>query len=437
MSISALADCVGTIRAESEHHRASIGLHTADTLAVLAAGLKAHEGERIARFFGAGDGSARAAGMAAVIRFTECDDIHVPSCMTAGAIVVPVALTFAVDSQSYARAVEAGYTVGLAFAQAVGGVAALSHGVWPALFAAPAVAAVTTSVAMNCDRTVIAGALGLAIAGTSGRAGRPGGWPSGRWFAFGEAALRGIRAALAALQGFRGDTDLISDAWLRRQTAPELAAIECLSGLVEGAVAQVCIKPYVAARQGANAIQAFVTLLEQGQSPKTIERVKVFLPPEATGIVTRPLDPANRLSTIAHLGLQLGIAAHERERLLDIDRARSFKPDTLALADRVTVVADDNLLSRGGPSWPARVRIHTRDGAAETLCEVLSGDPHDRHQAQHVQRKRECLGVVDAPLDPAGWCGDGWHTFFQAQRRVFAALDVPVKEDAGRLSNIA
>ncbi len=95
MSISALTDCVATIRAESDHHRRAIGLHTADTLAVLHAALKAREGAAIARFFGEGDEATRAAGMAAVIRFTECDDIHVPSCMTAGAIVIPVALAFA------------------------------------------------------------------------------------------------------------------------------------------------------------------------------------------------------------------------------------------------------------------------------------------------------------------------------------------------------
>jgi 2-methylcitrate dehydratase PrpD len=437
MSISALADCVGTIRAESEHHRRAIRLHTADTLAVLTAGLKAREGERIAHFFGGGDEAMRAAGMAAVIRFTECDDIHVPRCMTAVAIVIPVALTFAQDGQSYARAVEAGYAVGLAFAQAVGGVAALAHGVWPALFAAPAVAAVMASVAMKCDRAVPASALGLAMAGASGRAGRPGGWPSGRWLIFGEATLKGIRAALATLRGFRGDIDLISEAWLHRQSTPELAEIEFLNGLVEGAVAQVGFKPFVAARQGANAIQAFVSLLDQGLAPDSIDRIEVFLPSEATGIVKRPLDTANRLSTIAHLGLQLGIAAYERERLLDIDRARPFKPDMLALADRVTVTADDTLLSCGAPSWPTRVRAHTRNGVVEARCDVLSGDPHDKHQAQRVKRKRECLGIIDAPLDPTGWQDDGWHTFFQAQRCAFAALKAPAKEVVGRLSNIA
>ncbi len=93
----------------------------------------------------------------------------------------------------------------------------------------------------------------------------------------------------------------------------------------KGAVAQVGFKPFVAARQGANAIQAFVSLLDQGLAPDTIERVEVSLPSEATGIVKRPLDPANRLSTIANLGLQLGIAAYERDRLLDIERTRSVQ----------------------------------------------------------------------------------------------------------------
>lgn len=437
MSISALAECVGTIRAENEQHRTAIGLHTADTLAVLAAGLKAREGERIAHFFGKGDEAMRAAGMAAVARFTECDDIHVPSCMTAGAIVVPVALTYAKDSESYARAVEAGYAVGLAFAQSVGGISALAHGVWPSLFAAPAVAAVTTSVAMKCNRAAVASALGLAMAGVSGRAGRPGGWPSGRWFVFGEATLKGIRAALATSQGFQGDIDLVNEAWLKQQTVPELASVEHLNGLVEGAVAQVGFKPFVAARQGANAIQAFITLVDQGLAPDSIKRVEVFLPSEATGIVMRPLDPGNRLSTIANLGLQLGFAAFERDRLLDIERARPFKPESVTLAGKVTVSADDTLVDHGGPSWPARVRAHTRKGVVEAQCAVLSGDPHDRHQAERVKRKREALGAAGLPLDLASWQGDGWHTFFQAQRRTFAVLEVPTKEDTGRLSNIA
>ena len=437
MSISALTDCVSTIRAESDHHRRAIGLHTIDTLAVLHAALKAREGAAIARFFGEGDEATRAAGMAAVIRFSECDDIHVPSCMTAGAIVIPVALTFAQDSQSYARAVEAGYAVGLAFAQSVGGVAALAQGVWPALFAAPAVAAVTTSVAMNGDRATIANALALAMAGASGRAGRPGGWPSGRWLVFGEAALKGMRAALAAAHGFGGDTDLLSETWLRQQTAPELAEIELLNGLIEGAVAQIGFKPFVAARQGANAIQAFLSLLDRGLAPDAIERVEVSLPPEATGIVKRPLDPANRLSTIANLGLQLGIAAYERDRLLDIERTRSFKPDSLALAHKVVIAAGDKFLGRGGPSWPAQVRAHTPQGMMEAECTVLPGDPHDKDQAELVKQKRERLGPTDIPFDPAGWQAGGWNTFFQAQRRIFAALKVPTREDAGRLSNIA
>lgn len=437
MSISALADCVATIRAESDHHRRAIGLHTADTLAVLHAALKAREGAGIAGFFGDGHEATRAAGMAAVIRFSECDDIHVPSCMTAGSIVIPVALTFAADSQCYARAVEAGYAVGLAFAQSVGGIAALAQGVWPALFAAPAVAAVTTSVAMNGDRAATANALALATAGASGRAGRPGGWPSGRWLVFGEATLKGIRAALAAAHGFGGDADLVSEAWLRQQTAPELADIEFLKGLVEGAVAQVGVKPFVAARQGANAIQAFLSLLDQGLAPETIERVEVSLPSEAIGIVSRPLDPANRLSTIANLGLQLGIAAYERDRLLDIERADPFKQEGLALARKVTIGADDALLGRGGPSWPARVRVHTTQGVTEAACAVLPGDPHDNDQADLVKRKCGRLGPAGVPFDPAAWQAAGWTTFFHAQRRTFAALKVLTGENTGRLSNIA
>ena len=83
------------------------------------------------------------------------------------------------------------------------------------------------------------------------------------------------------------------------------------------------------------------------------------------------------------------------------------------------------------------MRVRAGKSAVEAHCDVLSGDPHDKHQAERVKRKRERLGIVDAPLDLAGWRGEGWHTFFQVQRRAFAALEAPAKEDGGRLSNIA
>ncbi|WP_159593426.1 MmgE/PrpD family protein [Chelativorans xinjiangense] len=371
---------------------AAVALHTVDTLAALAAGLEAQEGAAIGRFLGEGDAASTAAAMAAVIRFTECDDIEVPSCLTPGCIAVPVAGEFAPDPRSYVRAVEAGYATGLCLARAVGGAAILARGVWPTLFAAPAIAAATAAAALDLDEETTAQALAIAIAGNSGRAGQPGGNPSGRWLAIGEATLKGVRAVMAARAGFGGDPALLSPEWLAAQSSAELAAPEHLEALPEHAVASVGLKPFVAARQGMNAIEAFSAMLADGLQPASVLSVEVELPPDAVPVVSRSLDPGKRLSTIAHLGLQLGIAAFERDRLFDVARAHPFDARTIAFAAKVTVRPESALAAEAGHSFPARVIVKTADGFSERRCAVLPGDA----PLATLQRKIEGLGVAGA-----------------------------------------
>src|SRR5690606_725316 len=101
------------------------GLHAADTLACLAAGAGTPEGRALAAFYeasGLQPSYAAAAGAAAIIRLTEWDDIHVPSCVTPGSVAVPVALALAGDDASFAASVCAGYCVGIALGKVVGGV---------------------------------------------------------------------------------------------------------------------------------------------------------------------------------------------------------------------------------------------------------------------------------------------------------------------------
>src|SRR5690606_4232169 len=147
------------------------GLHAADTLACLAAGAGTLEGRALAVFY-AGSGLcepfASAAAAAAIIRLTEWDDIHVPSCVTPGSVAVPVALVLARDDAEFAASVCAGYGVGVALGEAVGGVSALPE-TWPGLFAAPAIAAVTASTALGLSAEKRAHALVMALAGSSGR----------------------------------------------------------------------------------------------------------------------------------------------------------------------------------------------------------------------------------------------------------------------------
>lgn len=369
--------------------RGLVNLHTVDALVCLAAGAGAKEASSLLAFYretGAGDAISSAAGASAVIRFTEWDAIHVPSCATPDAMAVPAALAFAQDYGTYVKAVAAGHAVGVALSEAVGGVSALPE-TWPGLFAAPAVAGVSAATALGLSHEQVAQALVLSVAGSSGRNGRPSGMPSARWLVIGEATLKGIRAALAAKAGIKGDLDLLSPAWMKGQAA---VAGPLEAGHVDPmAIASVCLKPFVSARQGMNAIQAFSSLLQKGLDPDDVESVQVFLPPVAVPVVSRPLVADDRLSTIAHLGLQLGIAAYAPARLMDVDRGGAFDEDALDFATRVTVAADDSLAAAG---WPARVVVSEKGQVREAVWPQNSGEGA---QAT-IDRKIESLSATAA-----------------------------------------
>ncbi|MBP1846587.1 2-methylcitrate dehydratase PrpD [Rhizobium petrolearium] len=364
MNARDLVSILSVIDGGDQKLRDLVSLHTVDALACLAAGAGSREGSSLLAFYretGAGDAVSSAAGASAVIRFTEWDAIHVPSCATPDAMAVPAALSFAQDIPTYVKAVAAGHAIGVALSEAVGGVAALPE-TWPGLFAAPAVAAVSAAIAMGLSDEQIAQALVLSVAGSSGRNGRPSGMPSARWLVIGEAVLKGIRAALAAKADIKGDLDLLSPCWMKGQAA---SAVPLEAAHINSAViAKVVAKPFVSARQGINAIQAFSTLLQKGADPIDIESVQVYLPPVAVPVVSRPLAAEDRLSTIAHLGLQLGIAAFEPARQMDVDRSRAFGTDVLDFAKRVTVSADESLTAEG---WPARVVVSEKGQTREAV----------------------------------------------------------------------
>src|SRR6266446_4973195 len=195
-----------------------IDLHVQDALAAFHAGIATRDGQALARLY-RGSLPEHAAAVAAIARASECDDIHLSSCVTPGAAVIPVALAFAKNrtDAGVQHAIAAGYAAGLNLGVAIGGAKALASGVWPTLLAAPLMAAVTASRLLGHDSERLAHAMALALARASGRIGRPTGTPSDRWFAFAEAVARGIRAAEAAGHGLPGDPALFSGEWLARE----------------------------------------------------------------------------------------------------------------------------------------------------------------------------------------------------------------------------
>ena len=352
-----------------------IGLHVNDAIAAVLTGLNTADGKALRRFSSEAGLPERAAAAAAIARLSECDDIHLGSCVTPGAAVIPVALalTQEPDGPAFRRAVSAGYSAGISLGLAIGGPKALHNGVWPTLLAAPLMSAVAASCVFGHDATTLAHAMALALSGASGRAGRPAGTPSGRWFAFAESVLKGIRAAEAAGQGFRGDLDLISPAWLAAQAghdAIDMAVFES----APPHIAEIGFKPFPIARQGLNAVIAFQNLLAKGLDAQRIDSIRVFVPAINAALLSRPANEHDRLSRISNIGYQLACAAFAPELLHDPERIPPAGVPLMEFARRISVTQAQDLDTHLPEKWAASVVVNA---GGEQLEETVVQSPLD------------------------------------------------------------
>jgi len=381
----------------------AVDLHVADTAVAFFASCAAPESHLLARFLCGGASpaagpAAEAGAIAAVARRSECDDIHVASCITPGSIVVPVALAMGTmgGDDRFDRAVTAGYATGLRLGSALGGAEAFGSGIWPTYFAAPLMAAATASVCLGLDAQQTASALALAAGGTAGRPGRPTGYPSGRWLAIGEAVVRGCRSALAAAEGFRGDLGLVSPQWLVAAAGPGHVRPDAL-GSADG-IEAVGLKPFVAARQTINAVVAFQAILNRGIAPETIQSIEIRVPPINAAMVARAASADDRLSTIANMHVQIAAAALRPDLLYDIERLGQPAADLSAFGSRISIVPDSALEAYLPGVWAARVCVVAGGRRFDETCTAVPGDP-GRGDAGAVVRGKLARMVPKADQD--------------------------------------
>ncbi|MEA2824859.1 MAG: hypothetical protein QOF03_1341 [Alphaproteobacteria bacterium] len=375
-----------------------IGLHVMDTVAAFLAGVRTKEGKSLAELYGHGsDISERVAAAAAITRLSECDDIHLPSCVTPGAVVIPVALALGAVGEDFDRAVAAGYAAGLSLGMGIGGAKALAGGVWPTLVAAPLMAAVTASCLSGHDQDRLAHAMALALAGSSGLLGRPTGAPSGRWFLLGEAVLKGLRASKAAGYGFRGDLALLSKPWLAAQAGHDAVDIGVFDSSATASIKDVGYKPFPIARQGANAVVAFQNLLGKGLDPQRIVAIDVFVPAMNAALLNRPVQDDDRLSRLSNIGFQLACAALAPEMLYDPERATRPPASILDFARRVSVTPASDLDAHLPHRWAARVVVNTGSQRLEETV-IGTGFDHDAPNLSQLLRDkwRRLLNPQDA-----------------------------------------
>jgi 2-methylcitrate dehydratase PrpD len=362
-----------------------LALHLLDTLGAWHAGTRTEDAELVATLAAAqpglpasGDGALdRIAQRVAIVRATEIDDIHMPSCTTIGSVVVPVAVTVAAAlgkpaAKRFAQAIASGYEAMARLSLAISGATILYRGIWPTFFSAPVGAAATAAALLGLNASQTADAIAMALALTSGAAG--GG--NARFVLLGQATRAGVWAALAAAKGYRGDHSLLDGDWLQRShgialdPAPLIAPLEG-----EGAIATMSYKPFCAAKQNTAAIDGFRQLLARISADK-IEAVKITVPPAYAGMIGQR-HTKGRIERIINTSYQFALAAYRPDLLDDVVRPDLSQDAKIAAFMAKVEVAPDPALSAHFPAtYPARVEAKLANG--ETVSVLVTdalGDP--------------------------------------------------------------
>lgn len=413
--ITELAGFVAQAKASQlpEAERERLRLHLTDTMIAALAGARIPEGRALRAFSGEGL-AARVGRQAAAARLTEIDDIHLPSCVTPSAGVVPLALALAARARMYepgaiASAIWVGTEVAVRIGLAVGGPRILYRGTWPSYLAAPVAAAATAARMLALDPTRTAQALSLGFMLMAGGVGRIQGAPSGRWFLYANAVAGGLKAALAADGGYQGDPDLLQTAWLADAHGITLDADCLLRGLGSGSVfASLSLKPFPSAKQAIAAVEAFGAILaESGLEPAAIAKVRVRVPPAYCAMIATRAVAGARQSSLVSVANQIALASLRPHQLFDVDRSTGAADEALVrLAGKVEVVADPELAAFYPQHWPAAVEIEA-DGKLYTHRVVAAaGDPERPLRAADVADKgrRVLAPLLDAAAVDA-WLG--------------------------------
>jgi 2-methylcitrate dehydratase PrpD len=395
--------CGAAAAALPEAERAIQRRHVADTLLAAVAGSRTSEGRALRAVLPHAAVSDAIGMQAAVIRHTEIDDIHTRSCTTPSAVTVPAALALARDRGAFdpdqvASAIWVGTELMTRLGAAVNGARILYRGLWPTYFTAPLGAAAIASRLWRLDEAQTAHALSLALMLSAGRSGRFQGKLPGRSVILAIAVSAGVRAADAAKRGVGGDPDLLDGPWLRDAQGLESDAALLTQGLGTNSVyTQLSLKPFCSAKQSIAAVEALMTLLDDGLSPDAITQVRVRVPPPYARMIGIKAEAGARSSTILSVAFQMGLAAYRRERLYDIARA-AVLPDSAveALAAKVEIIADESLLEPFPASFPAEVEVTASGQVLRKRITASLGDP-DRplddaqlmHKAERVFQRME------------------------------------------------
>jgi 2-methylcitrate dehydratase PrpD len=369
----------------------ALRLHLADTVGAWIAGSATPEGRALVKLGANCSGMLdRVATNCALARLSEIDDIHLPSCITPGALIVPAALTIGgslgASGAAIGEAIAVGYDAMVRLGAALGGPAILTRGIWPTYFTAPFGVAAVASRLLGLAEEQASHALGIALALTSPAVGRSSGATMSRWLAIGNAARNGVTAALSAQAGFTGDLHVFEGEFFVSVygLSPNPAVL-----LDERPVlGQVSFKPWCAARQTMAATQALKEIIEAGVSPSDMTGLAVSVPPPTLRMIDHGVVAGDRTSHLTSVAYQMALAAFAPEGALDVKEApKAVSKKIETFMSRVTVKADEDLLRHYPQSWPAKLVVSVPSGKHEKLVLHVPGDPERPFDELQVSKK--------------------------------------------------
>ena len=392
----ATANASGLPAAQQERLR----LHVADTAVAALAGANIPEGKALKSLGDDGALAIRIGRQAAATRLTEIDDIHLPSCTTPSAGILPVALALAArdekcDPGEVASAIWVGTELVTRLGVAVRGPQILYRGIWPTYLGAPVAAAATAARLFGLNEARTGHALSLAVMLMAGGVGRIHGAPSGRWFLYASAVAAGVAAAEAARADYRGDPDILDKTWLADSHGIAFDRERLTENLGSTSVyAALSMKPLCSAKQAIAAIEAFRALGDR--VPKdAINKVRVRVPSTYAGMISIRAEPGARQSTMVSVAHQIALAALEPERLSEVDRSAATIDAAVAqFSAKVEVFADKDLEAFYPQHWPAEVEVEAGGKVLRQRIVEATGDP------EHPLDRAGVVGKAHRVLDP-------------------------------------
>jgi len=392
----ATANASGLPAAQQERLR----LHVADTAVAALAGANIPEGKALKSLGDDGALAIRIGRQAAATRLTEIDDIHLPSCTTPSAGILPVALALAArdekcDPGEVASAIWVGTELVTRLGVAVRGPQILYRGIWPTYLGAPVAAAATAARLFGLNEARTGHALSLAVMLMAGGVGRIHGAPSGRWFLYASAVAAGVAAAEAARADYRGDPDILDKTWLADSHGIAFDRERLTENLRSTSVyAALSMKPLCSAKQAIAAIEAFRALGDR--VPKdAINKVRVRVPSAYAGMISIRAEPGARQSTMVSVAHQIALAALEPERLSEVDRSAATIDAAVAqFSAKVEVFADKDLEAFYPQHWPAEVEVEAGGKVLRQRIVEATGDP------EHPLDRAGVVGKAHRVLDP-------------------------------------